>query len=130
MEAQRWLIVWNVGQGQFVTMTDESGCWHFDIGGEFAPWKSVMSECRGRRNFVSLSHWDWDHVGMVAAAARFLPNMCLLFPPPGENGKSPRKLRQLQNIHACPRPAPSNPGPGTFIPTRMLPAELSFGGKF
>jgi competence protein ComEC len=114
IETQRWLIVWNVGQGQFVTMTDERGCWHFDIGGEFAPWTAVMSECRGRRNFVSLSHWDWDHVGMVGTAARFLPNACLLLPPPGENGKSPRKMRQLKNLRACHETAPFSSWTGSL----------------
>jgi len=93
------LIVWNVGQGQWATIIDEEGCWHFDIGGEFAPWEEIMSVCRARRNFVSLSHWDWDHVGFVGRARFYLPNICLLLAPQGEG--SARKKRQLNGMEEC-----------------------------
>lgn len=101
MEFHRMLIVWNVGQGQFVTIKDEAGCWHFDMGGEFAPWTEIMNECRLSPNFVSFSHWDWDHVGLAGRASRFLPDICMLHPPPGETGKSPRKLKQLSQLQTC-----------------------------
>ncbi len=100
-EVRRELIVWNVGQGQWATIIDEDGCWHFDVGGEFAPWTAVMRECRGRRNFISLSHWDWDHVGLVGRAGRFLPNLCLLLKPPGVEGRSARKVNLLKNLEDC-----------------------------
>lgn len=106
IEMRRLLIIWNVGQGQFVTIKDEEGCWHFDMGGEFAPWTQVMNECRLSPNFVSFSHWDWDHVGLAGQASRFLPDICMLYPPPGENGKSPRKMKQLSQLQPCRRRSP------------------------
>lgn len=93
------LIVWNVGQGQWATVSDERGCWHFDVGGEYAPWSEIMEECRGRRNFVSLSHWDWDHVGLVGRARFYLPEICMLLRPQGIG--SERKERQLAGMEDC-----------------------------
>jgi competence protein ComEC len=93
------LIIWNVGQGQWVSIVDDHGCWHFDMGGEFAPWEAVMAECRARRNFVSLSHWDWDHVGFVGRARFYLPNICLLLPPQGRS--TPRKEKLLSGMEDC-----------------------------
>jgi competence protein ComEC len=93
------LIVWNVGQGQWVTLADSAGCWHFDVGGEFAPWAAVMRECRARKNFVFFSHWDWDHVGLIGRARMYLPNICLLRAPQGRG--SPRKERQLAGMEKC-----------------------------
>ena len=77
------LTVWNVGQGQWVTLSDDSGCWHFDTGGEFAPWPAIMSLCRRRANFVWLSHWHWDHFSFVGGVRRNLPDSCFLGLPPG-----------------------------------------------
>ena len=99
LDFQASLIVWNVGQGQWVTVVDGHGCWHFDMGGEFAPWAAVMAECRARRNFVSLSHWDWDHVGFVGRARFYLPNICLLLPPQGRS--SVRKEKLLAGMDDC-----------------------------
>lgn len=93
------LIVWNVGQGQWATVVTEEGCWHFDLGGEFAPWKAIMSECRSRPNFVSLSHWDWDHVSFVGRARNFLPNICVMLAPQGRS--SARKENLLRGIAEC-----------------------------
>lgn len=94
-----WLIVWNVGQGQWATVTDDSGCWHFDMGGEFAPWPDIMLECRDRRNFVTLSHWDMDHVVFTSKARFYLPDICLMHAPQG--AASPRKLKLIEGMQAC-----------------------------
>lgn len=100
----RQLIVWNIGQGQWVTMTDERGCWHFDTGGEHAPWSAVMHLCRGRRNFVTFSHWDWDHISFAGGLKNFLPDVCVLLPPVGP--ASPRKERMLRGLRKCEISAP------------------------
>ena len=47
-ESRPELIVWNVGQGQWATVIDETACWHLDMGGEFAPWQEIMGACRKR----------------------------------------------------------------------------------
>lgn len=98
-EVARELIVWNVGQGQWATLRDEQGCWHFDMGGEFAPWSAIISRCRARANFVSLSHWDWDHIGFVGRARMHLPDLCLLDPPLGSSNE--HKERMLRTVRRC-----------------------------
>lgn len=125
-EFQKLLIIWNVGQGQFVTIKDEVGCWHFDMGGEFAPWPAIMKECRQISNFVTFSHWDWDHVGLAGHASRFLPDICVLFPPPGENGKSPRKVKQLSRLQSCGRRSPFNVWTGDLYATTNASSRVVF----
>jgi len=93
------LAIWNVGQGQWVTVRDHLGCWHFDMGGEFAPWREIMALCRSERNHVILSHWDWDHVGFVGRARIYLPNICLMLGPQGR--ASPRKEKLLAGLEPC-----------------------------
>lgn len=56
------LTVWNVGQGQWATYRDSQSCLHFDAGGEKAPLRKIMIHCEGRRNFLFLSHDDFDHI--------------------------------------------------------------------
>lgn len=93
------LTVWNVGQGQWVTLSDDSGCWHFDTGGEFAPWPAIMALCRRRANFVWLSHWDWDHLSFAGGARRNLPDICFLGKPLGP--ANAKKLRALYEAKDC-----------------------------
>ena len=99
VETPSELIVWNVGQGQWVTVVDEQACWHFDMGGEFAPWSAILAKCRSRSNRVSLSHWDWDHIGFVSRAKMHLPDMCLLDPPLGVANE--RKTRTIRAVPNC-----------------------------
>lgn len=98
-EIPRALTVWNVGQGQWVTFFDEAGCWHFDIGGEFAPWRAIKRLCRSQANFVWLSHWDWDHVSFARAARIHLPELCFLGRPGG--AASNRKSLALDGASEC-----------------------------
>lgn len=98
-EFPRTLTVWNVGQGQWVTISDDAGCWHFDMGGEFAPWKAIMRECRTRENFVWLSHWDMDHVNFTGTARRLLPRICFLGRPSGPASQT--KLNRLEGSRDC-----------------------------
>lgn len=98
------LIVWNVGQGQWVTVIDEEACWHIDMGGEFAPWREIIPLCRGRANRVSLSHWDSDHIVFVGAARAQLPDLCLINAPEGRG--SWRKEKLIEAIPHCDFPSP------------------------
>ena len=77
------LITWNVGQGQWVTWESETTCEHFDIGGEFAPWKSIAQHCGLKLNRAHFSHWDWDHIGLAAQARRTLKSFCVVDFPRG-----------------------------------------------
>lgn len=103
-EYPSWLIVWNVGQGQWATITDDAGCWHFDMGGEKAPWPAIMRECRSRRNFVTMSHWDMDHVGFAGKARFYLPDICLMHAPQGP--ASFRKMKLIEGMDNCQKTDP------------------------
>ncbi|NJL24230.1 MAG: hydrolase [Calothrix sp. SM1_5_4] len=100
---QYW-VIWNVGQGQWVTLAHEGKCWHFDSGGESAPWKSLISECREKPNLFTFSHWDWDHISFVSSARYRLPDNCLLKRPMGES--SPRKAKIFSAFRPCEVNAP------------------------
>jgi len=95
----REFVVWNVGQGQWVTMLDEQGCWHFDAGGEFAPWEQIARLCRSRKNHVWLSHWDWDHIGFIPRLRRTLQQSCLFEVPVGL--ASAKKTALLKDFALC-----------------------------
>ncbi len=93
------LVVWNVGQGQWVTILDEQSCWHLDMGGEFAPWSQIMRACRGRLNRVSLSHWDSDHINFVGRARHQLPNLCVINRPLGLAAE--HKMTLINSLPEC-----------------------------
>lgn len=104
------LITWNVGQGLWVTWVDDRTCWHFDMGGEFAPWQALRALCRPRENLVRLSHWDMDHIGFIARAQRRLPNLCLWQKPIGPGSATKRAL--IAKIKSCIQPgAQAGPQP-------------------
>ncbi len=93
------LIVWNVGQGQWVTLKQTNECLHFDMGGEYAPWKAIMNACRRLPNRISFSHWDWDHIGFSPKLNRFLPQSCVLRPPSGKSNS--KKKLMLARLPSC-----------------------------
>ncbi len=78
----RW-ILWNVGQGQFFSLSLPSVCWHFDMGGEKISWNEIQSECGIKQNRLLLSHWDWDHISFIKQARRHLSQLCLDKAPAG-----------------------------------------------
>ena len=40
-ELAPFFVVWNVGQGQFVSLIEKDFCLHSDMGGEFMSWKTL-----------------------------------------------------------------------------------------
>lgn len=58
------LIVWNVGQGQWLTYVSPAYCLHFDMGGEKFPVNS-HTVCNDKKNLLFLSHADLDHVSFM-----------------------------------------------------------------
>jgi len=58
-------IIWNVGQGQWITEITNETCTHFDFGGEIFALKKIKpllnQNCRYKINQLYLSHADWDH---------------------------------------------------------------------
>lgn len=93
------LIVWNVGQGQWVSLVGMGECWHFDTGGEFMNWSALQKNCGSRKNRIFLSHWDHDHIGFAAPLARRM-NACLQEIGPAPRVSS-RKRQSLRRIPKC-----------------------------
>lgn len=92
-------IVWNVGQGLWTTIRTATACIHSDMGGETAPWRAIESSCRDHSNSVSFSHWDLDHIGFAARAARVLKSLCLRTPPAGLGSQHKQEL--LSRLRFC-----------------------------
>lgn len=59
-------VIWNVGQGDFMTLLKPNACWLFDVGGSRPPtpfMKQWLSHyCRKKSTTIYLSHFDRDHV--------------------------------------------------------------------
>lgn len=75
------LVVWNVGQGQWVTFRENNFCLHLDMGGERYPASLVERHCRQLSNILIVSHWDRDHINFISAARKTLSNLCLYDSP-------------------------------------------------
>lgn len=98
-----FLVVWNVGQGQFVTAVETHRCLHFDFGGEWWPTE-VLKMCGGKSNELYLSHWDTDHLNF---AYRFkkLAILCKHKLPQGNPSDHKRKM--MASIKDCGTDRPS-----------------------
>lgn len=72
------LIVWNVGQGQWVTYMDSNTCLHIDMGGEKAPINKVLRACHDKENQLLVTHADYDHISFIRRYNYVVPNLCLL----------------------------------------------------
>jgi competence protein ComEC len=97
-DSKRKLIVWNVGQGQWVTVIQGEDCLHFDAGGEFAPWDAIRKLCGDKMNHIYLSHWDTDHISFVPLLARKMP-ACIESIGPGP--VTHKKLQRIIRIPHC-----------------------------
>lgn len=94
-----YFILWNVGQGQWATLSTPSQCIHLDMGGEHIAWSSVQRECQNKRNSLLLSHSDWDHISFIRKAQYRLKNLCLRNKP-----LLPQKQKRfLKGLPRCPK---------------------------
>lgn len=99
LSPRKYFVVWNIGQGLWTTWAQPEECWHFDMGGEFFPWTKIQALCGRKLNRVFLSHWDWDHIGALSKAARYLPDICLAA---GPLGRSSARKESLLPKKSCP----------------------------
>lgn len=101
LSPHQYFIVWNVGQGQWTTFVDAESCLHFDLGGEFFPWKKIRKLCQQKQNKIYLSHWDWDHIGGLSRWpwSWSRNKTCLALRPLGKS--SPKKMRLLSSFPFC-----------------------------
>jgi competence protein ComEC len=93
------VIVWNVGQGQWVTAVTKDRCLHFDIGGEINVTKDVLKLCRGKLQVLALSHWDFDHISFALKYSLAAGQTCLWKLPIGK--ASAWKQKMLSEIPPC-----------------------------
>ncbi|MGZ5278825.1 MAG: hypothetical protein ACXWC9_02710, partial [Pseudobdellovibrionaceae bacterium] len=97
--AQSELVVWNVGQGQWITEVHQNYCVHYDLGGEINVTRRALKLCQGKKNLLHLSHWDWDHISFVASFARRSFSTCLIKRPLGSS--SAYKERMISSLRVC-----------------------------
>ena len=71
-----YFVIWNVGQGLWQSYITPSKCYHFDMGGEKAPWNLLKSVCKRKTNIVRISHWDLDHYGFFKNFNRQFTDIC------------------------------------------------------
>lgn len=98
-------VVWNIGQGQWVTHILPDKCLHYDMGGEFGSFKiirkTLLRYCGAKLNKLSLSHWDFDHIFNIPYFARAVPDLCWLnIPEFAHTKKSAKNILDL-NIPYC-----------------------------
>lgn len=101
------LVIWNVGQGQWVTYRENGFCLHLDMGGEKYPSSLVERHCQRLTNVLVVSHWDRDHINFIPTARKTLSQLCLYDSPPlpssihpkarGWRRKIAMALRELQS---------------------------------
>lgn len=100
----KW-VVWNIGQGQWVTHILPDECIHYDVGGEFGSFnkvkKPLLFYCGKKVNSINLSHWDYDHFLNIPFLARSIPRLCWQHKPEfGSYKKIAAKVLSL-NIPVC-----------------------------
>jgi competence protein ComEC len=96
---QNEFIVWNIGQGQWITAIDSNVCYHFDVGGEFFNQNKLIRACAKKQNVIFYSHWDWDHIGLTSKLRSSVNNLCIAALPKGDTSAFKKKL--LARIPVC-----------------------------
>lgn len=92
------IVFWNVGQGQWITVSSGDICNHFDVGGEFINSMKVKQLCSQKRNSIYYSHWDWDHIGLTKEL-KYFSNTCIAQMPQGKPLKY--KAKYLDQFQKC-----------------------------
>jgi competence protein ComEC len=109
---QNQIVIWNVGQGQWITALTPSYCVHFDSGGEFFNKKKVSQICSQKKNYFYFSHWDWDHINFANKLKKLTKSACIVKEP---NGKAESyKHKFLNRIEICSREQVSSVEPILF----------------
>jgi competence protein ComEC len=100
-----YFVVWNVGQGQWLTQISPDKCQHFDVGGEIKTFNRIkpyfISLCSQKLNEIFLTHWDYDHVLNLPQLVRYSAKTCWQIKPLiGVQKKMSQKILSL-NIPSC-----------------------------
>jgi competence protein ComEC len=100
-----YFVVWNIGQGQWVTYISSDKCQHFDVGGEFKTFTKIRPHfikfCSQKLNELFLTHWDYDHILNLPQLVRHSSKVCWQVKPLiGAQKKMSQKMFNL-NIASC-----------------------------
>lgn len=99
---ENYWVVWNIGQGLWVTHATGDTCLHFDIGGELGRFRAIKLKlkklCGEKRNHLILSHWDFDHYAHIPDLVKNLQRVCWQFKPElgGKKGALIQRILQLR----------------------------------
>jgi competence protein ComEC len=69
-------VIWNIGQGSWLTRVENRHCYHFDAGGEGRFPYQVVRLCKNFQNSIAVSHSDWDHISFIRRLSAEFPNLC------------------------------------------------------
>ncbi len=94
-------VIWNVGQGQWITYNTLTTCYHFDVGGEFFPLRKIKQLCRDKQNELYISHWDFDHLSGLKHLANW-SRVCRRQDPLGTAAF--KKMKLLAHFPFCQDP--------------------------
>lgn len=98
-------IVWNVGQGQWITHVQNDHCTHYDVGGEFGVFKNfqkkLQARCLQRQNRIVISHWDYDHYLHLPVLTRAVPRLCWFSKPKWIQSKKSVTQLHLLSLPIC-----------------------------
>ncbi len=95
------LIVWDVGQGQWITYQKHNLCFHFDTGGEYFFIKKIRNACSGHKNFFYFTHADRDHINFLPKIIKKIQPSYLVNPPKKalKKWKLPKKYLRIIASH-------------------------------
>lgn len=97
----RALVIWNVGQGSWSTKLGDDACSHFDIGGEFANLKRIRNLCAFRKQYLFISHWDWDHFSFLKTFVSKNNDICIKSPSAPETSSKTWIREFLPRLPPC-----------------------------
>lgn len=95
MVPPQW-IIWNVGQGTWITHVGRHYCLHFDAGGDRTP-EFPVSWCRYKKNQIYFSHGDWDHISYTKKLTSNFPHLCRVGPA---DNKIIRTIKKCEEFFA------------------------------
>ena len=97
---ENYWVIWNVGQGQWITQVTNDYCRHFDFGGEIQYFKNIqapfLDRCQKKANLLYLSHPDLDHYAFITLIATRVKSVCWMAQP--ENFQPGLKISQCPLI--------------------------------
>ena len=104
---QNFWIIWNVGQGQWITQVTNNECRHYDFGGEINYFKNIQKQfiqlCSQKYNLLYLSHPDLDHYAYLSLITNRAKSVCWMVRPENFNLSYMARLPPCTSVNKIPR---------------------------